>query len=365
MIKMFIVLLSIVFAVAACNKNNSKADRAKKLQDQQQQQQANDGKNKQNPSADQGGAKGGTGTPDAGKGADQNEGKGNTDGNVSGDSTNNVPPALTSSGSNDVAGKPGGDSSSTSAGAASSVVNLPNATSAVSQKGTETTKSKVEKTEIPSMNLYVSEMETVAEKNSVYLQGILEANRDRSLKTIVYCYDPQKSKDLRRDNSVPEIYMYPNSELLVGIGKAEKPVNDVAIGPVQENRVEYKFMQGICKGNSYDISSDNTIYDVIKLKANETRTDYLRLEEGVVEGANKVKTERDMAEISVLCSNDSNINAKMDLQKDETTNTVKNRLTLSAGSKIMFARATNYRLKDNKTLKESKNLKDYAIISCE
>lgn len=360
MIKMMVVILSMLFMVAACNKNNSKADRVKK-----------------DPAAPAVGTQKPAGTAASGsdKGPDVSTGTG---GDPKADDKNQSGGSKT---------KPEDDKADK--GASDPVVQDPSIAPAdkVSGSGADgnqgTTqnqgdgkvidKTTAQKTDggnadimkYNSMNYSTATMTTDELKNRLVTQALLSTKDELDRKVLVYCYDAATVNKIKaekkptgvKEANIPELYLMPGSEVLMEVKNEAAATADKT---ADENAVRSKttFVLGTCKGVGPDYIKENESYDVINLSADQTHMDYFTLD----------TLDRDYVEMSVVCSHDVNVASKMERKLDDTKKFTLNRLTLSRDSKIMFARPTENKDRDKqtgKTLKETKNFKRYGIVTCQ
>ncbi len=362
MFKMMIVLLSLVFTVAACNKNNSKADRVKKNPALPGAPAADQKPLETNP-ADTEPAKT-TPETEAGKRKGDKEDKGkDSPGTESPPSSDTTKPDQTEGEKPDPKVMIVGGSVQTPAPSETpAVAAKPGGSTAPTQPAEKVAETNVgvKITSYPTMGYKAAEMTTEKGKNSLITSALLNENNEQSRRARLNCYDP-KTVEANKEN-IPELFIFPGSEVLVEIKEFETVADEVKVGR-REDSSNITHLLTTCQGSKSDTQADKN-YDYLKLKAEKYQKDYLRVDSL---GKNK---DREMAEVSIICSHETNISAKMDRQKDEKKNIINNRITLSRGSKIMFARPVDYlvivdKSKKTKKLKEIKKLKDYSIIECE
>ncbi len=198
------------------------------------------------------------------------------------------------------------------------------------------------------------DMNTSASSNQIKIPALLNidaAKKDEVQNLIVYCYDREEIKKNPVKEKLPIFYLQPQSEALIEIKRSVGNPKDANDQNMQKINPSYVLNNCQGAGNASEIKEDDT-YHIIKLKADENRDLYLR------------NDPRDHIHInfSVACSS-----SKI---KDEPTKDKKlSRITLSSKSRIFFAQPVKYAEKDKdgkqKTYKESKQMKDYAVVECE
>lgn len=361
MTKMIIILLSTLFMVAACNKNNSKADRVKKNPQDAALAQRQTGDPKKDdkggvvpPAGDADKAKdksgGGSllGSGDKNKDGSDKDVKSGEDGKDSG----TVNKSGNSGGGSGAGGTPSGTTTSGASGAGKTASDKKIGGNADMMK-------------YNSMNYSTATMTTEESKNRLIVPALLSSKDETDRKVLVYCYNAEVVKKIKEEKkttnadeaNVPELYLFPGSEALMevkneAVASAEKPAEDT------ETRSQTTFVLGVCKGAGPAEVKQNDRYDIVTLNADGVHTDYFSLD----------TMDRDYVEFSVTCSHDANVATKMVHKTDESKKLTLNRVTLSQGSKLAFPRPLKNKNIDpqtGKTLKEAKNLKEYGIIVCE
>ncbi len=204
-----------------------------------------------------------------------------------------------------------------------------------------------------SMNYIEAKMTTDEQKNRVLMTGILGSDQAKAVKLALYCFDQKSTKIKTNDvkTNLPVMFLFPKSEALVEIKKAKTSAEDAS----QESP---GFVLGVCDGdeNVYDPkaleSQDN--YEIKKIRSGESHLDYLTLDE----------KDRDYTDISVACSNESNVSQKLD-RKQNDAKKVMNRVTLSQGSKMLFSRPAAFIEKNGKSFQDNRKLKQNLVLECE
>lgn len=324
--KMIFVVFSMMFAVAACNKNNSKADRVKpgapvapattpdgkavtaEQQRELEAKKAAEAKAAKEKAVDQ-------------KPADQKKAE-----EVKKD------PAT-------------GCTSSSAKTSGSAIITTPYVT----------------------MNYSQATMTTEESKNNLHIQALLNADNDVERPLVVYCYDPKLSKLIKEEN-LPKLLLFPKAEALVEIKKLPENTENATKQAVSQNN-NPGFMLNVCQGDesvynqkSYETMTD---YEIKKMRSGDHLVDYLKVD--YFKNSDGVAADRDIAEISIACSHEPNMQIKLDRTKDETAKKVTNRITISSGSKLLLSRPTSYKIleKDDKKFQEAQKLKQFVIFDCE
>lgn len=204
-----------------------------------------------------------------------------------------------------------------------------------------------------SMNYIEAKMTTDEQKNRVLMMSVLGVEQAKAVKLALYCYD-QKTTTIRTDDvktNLPVMFLFPKSEALVEIKKTKTSAEDAS----QESP---GFVLGVCDGdeNVYDpkaLESQNN-YEIKKIRSGESHLDYLTLDE----------KDRDFTDISVTCSNESNVSQKLE-RKQNDGKKVMNRVTLSQGSKMLFSRPATFKEKNGIEFQTNRKLKQNLVLECE